>query len=121
MRERPPYFNAIHDYAASEWDKLESSSWGRAVHHLFSQVQSPQHVISELLQKRRRCGRYVGPDAPANDGPLPVRTTNGRRFHRRAVQIPLQLRRVSQEPAPDDRLSWNWLQVDIQVSGAPWS
>ncbi len=56
MRSKPTYFDAVQSYAASEWDKLESSSWGRAVHHLFSQVQSPQHVISELLQNADDAG-----------------------------------------------------------------
>lgn len=47
----PPYFDEIRSEAAETWVTLESNPhlagpWK----HLFSQVQSPRHVLSELLQ-----------------------------------------------------------------------
>lgn len=49
-RPKPAYFDAIREFAVGEWESLERASWRRAVHQLFREVQSPQHVISELLQ-----------------------------------------------------------------------
>ena len=49
---RPPaYFEAVRSEAAGRWDQLErdpilAGPW----HQLFRQVQSPRHVLSELLQ-----------------------------------------------------------------------
>ena len=50
MRTKPAYFDEIRNEAIQDWLKLEQSSWASAVQLLFSEVQSPQHVISELLQ-----------------------------------------------------------------------
>lgn len=51
MTEKPSYFEQISRKAASRWDQLEqdpelAGPW----HQLFKQVQSPRHVLSELLQ-----------------------------------------------------------------------
>ncbi len=51
MSNRPEYFEPIRLRASRRWDHLEedpelAGPW----HQLFSQVQSPRHVLSELLQ-----------------------------------------------------------------------
>jgi hypothetical protein len=57
MRGQPDYFEAIRKKAASRWDQLErdpelAGPW----HQLFKQVQSPRHVLSELLQNADDAG-----------------------------------------------------------------
>src|SRR5690242_15572046 len=57
MRAQPDYFEAIRKKAASCWDQLEqdpelAGPW----HQLFKQVQSPRHVVSELLQNADDAG-----------------------------------------------------------------
>ncbi|MBL8065903.1 MAG: hypothetical protein JNM34_08595, partial [Chthonomonadaceae bacterium] len=49
--EPPGYFEQVRAEAAAIWETLESSPvlagpW----HRMFQQVQSPRHVLSELLQ-----------------------------------------------------------------------
>ncbi len=51
MTDVPDYFEAVRVRAAKRWDQLEqdpelAGPW----HQLFKQVQSPRHVLSELLQ-----------------------------------------------------------------------
>lgn len=47
----PPYFEDIRQRAQNRWDQLEADPELAAPwHQLFKQVQSPRHVISELLQ-----------------------------------------------------------------------
>ena len=51
MNGQPAYFEAIRRKAAGRWDQLEqdpdlAGPW----HQLFKQVQSPRHILSELLQ-----------------------------------------------------------------------
>lgn len=51
MTNRPKYFDEIREKAANRWGQLEkdpelAAPW----HQLFKQVQSPRHVLSELLQ-----------------------------------------------------------------------
>ena len=51
MSDRPAYFEPIRQCAAQRWDQLErdpelAGLWWQ----LFKQVQSPRHVLSELLQ-----------------------------------------------------------------------
>jgi hypothetical protein len=53
----PIYFQAIQETAAKRWNQLESDAdlagpW----HQLFRQVQSPRHVVSELLQNADDAG-----------------------------------------------------------------
>jgi len=50
-RQPPPYFSSVRDRSRQRWDQLESDPelagpWKQ----LFGQVQSPRHVLSELLQ-----------------------------------------------------------------------
>ncbi len=57
MIERPAFFERIRAKAASRWDQLESDAelagpW----YQLFKQVQSPRHVLSELLQNADDAG-----------------------------------------------------------------
>lgn len=57
MKERPPYFESIRVAAARRWEQLEqdpelAGPW----HQLFKQVQSPRHVLSELLQNADDAG-----------------------------------------------------------------
>jgi len=51
MIRQPDYFNRIKKKASKRWDQLEedpelAGPW----HQLFRQIQSPRHVLSELLQ-----------------------------------------------------------------------
>ena len=53
----PDYFNNIQRRASERWDQLErdpdlAGPW----HQLFRQVQSPRHVVSELLQNADDAG-----------------------------------------------------------------
>jgi hypothetical protein len=54
---QPHYFESIREAAARRWDQLErdpdlAGPW----HQLFKQVQSPRHVLSELLQNADDAG-----------------------------------------------------------------
>lgn len=49
--QRPEYFTQVQNMARSRWVQLESDPGLAAPwHQLFRQVQSPRHVLSELLQ-----------------------------------------------------------------------
>ncbi len=51
MKEPPDYFEAIRRRAEERWITLESDpELAGPWHQLFKQVQSPRHVVSELLQ-----------------------------------------------------------------------
>jgi hypothetical protein len=57
LSNRPAYFEEIRCKAARRWDQLEqdpdlAGPW----HQLFKQVQSPRHVLSELLQNADDAG-----------------------------------------------------------------
>ncbi|MGQ4806699.1 hypothetical protein NKDENANG_00032 [Candidatus Entotheonellaceae bacterium PAL068K] len=57
MTEIPAYFEEVRCRAAGRWDQLEqdpelAGPW----HQLFKQVQSPRHVVSELLQNADDAG-----------------------------------------------------------------
>jgi hypothetical protein len=53
----PPYFGDIQRRAQNRWDQLEADPELAAPwHQLFKQVQSPRHVISELLQNADDAG-----------------------------------------------------------------
>jgi hypothetical protein len=57
MTPQPKYFEPIREAAARRWDQLErdpdlAGPW----HQLFKQVQSPRHVLSELLQNADDAG-----------------------------------------------------------------
>lgn len=57
MNAPPAYFEPIRQRAASQWDQLErdrelAGPW----HQLFKQVQSPRHILSELLQNADDAG-----------------------------------------------------------------
>ncbi len=57
MIRRPTYFDQIRQRAVKRWDQLEqdpelAGPW----HQLFKQVQSPRHVLSELLQNADDAG-----------------------------------------------------------------
>ncbi len=57
MTDKPTYFEAIRQKAAQRWDQLEqdpdlAGPW----HQLFKQVQSPRHILSELLQNADDAG-----------------------------------------------------------------
>jgi hypothetical protein len=48
---KPAYFDRIRAQAARRWDQLEADpELAGPWHQLFKQVQSPRHVLSELLQ-----------------------------------------------------------------------
>jgi hypothetical protein len=57
VSERPVFFEEIQQKAAARWDQLESdpelaAPWWQ----LFKQVQSPRHIVSELLQNADDAG-----------------------------------------------------------------
>lgn len=57
MSRKPDYFESIRQKAAGRWVQLEqdpelAGPW----HQLFKQVQSPRHVVSELLQNADDAG-----------------------------------------------------------------
>lgn len=53
----PSYFHAIQDRAAKRWDQLEADpELAGPWHQLFKQVQSPRHILSELLQNADDAG-----------------------------------------------------------------
>lgn len=54
---KPSYFDEIQSKAAKRWEQLDSDKGLAAPwHQLFRQVQSPRHVISELLQNADDAG-----------------------------------------------------------------
>ena len=57
MMPQPQYFQRIRDKATNRWDQLESDpELAGPWHQLFKQVQSPRHVLSELLQNADDAG-----------------------------------------------------------------
>ncbi|MBB4095524.1 ATPase [Ochrobactrum pecoris] len=53
----PSYFHSIQDRAAKRWDQLEADpELAGPWHQLFKQVQSPRHILSELLQNADDAG-----------------------------------------------------------------
>lgn len=57
MNAPPAYFEPVRKRAAGQWDQLErdpelAGPW----HQLFKQVQSPRHILSELLQNADDAG-----------------------------------------------------------------
>jgi len=53
----PDYFQAVRDSASRRWDQLEADpDLAGPWHQLFKQVQSPRHVLSELLQNADDAG-----------------------------------------------------------------
>lgn len=56
-RVAPPYFHEVRERARRKWDLLGSDPEIAAPwHQLFKQVQSPRHVLSELLQNADDAG-----------------------------------------------------------------
>ncbi len=55
--DRPAYFESVRSRASARWDQLESDlNLAGPWHQLFKQVQSPRHVLSELLQNADDAG-----------------------------------------------------------------
>ena len=55
--DRPDYFEPIRSVANKRWDQLEADpDLAGPWHQLFEQVQSPRHVVSELLQNADDAG-----------------------------------------------------------------
>jgi hypothetical protein len=55
--ERPPYFERVRGEASRLWNQLDSNpALAGPWHQLFKQVQSPRHVLSELLQNADDAG-----------------------------------------------------------------
>lgn len=60
MNARPAYFDTIRRTAAARWDQLDADADLAAPwHQLFKQVQSPRHVVSELLQNADDAGAHA--------------------------------------------------------------
>jgi hypothetical protein len=57
MRGPPSYFESIRAQTARDWEQLEANpGLAGPWHQLFRQVQSPRHVLSELLQNADDAG-----------------------------------------------------------------
>lgn len=57
MRQPPFYFEPIRQRAVARWEQLErDAELAGPWHQLFKQVQSPRHVLSELLQNADDAG-----------------------------------------------------------------
>ncbi len=57
MSERPSYYENVRTKAAMRWNQLESDpELAGPWHQLFKQVQSPRHILSELLQNADDAG-----------------------------------------------------------------
>lgn len=57
VSNRPDYFVSIQDSATKRWDQLEADpELAGPWHQLFKQVQSPRHILSELLQNADDAG-----------------------------------------------------------------
>ena len=57
MRSKPRYFERIREKASGQWKKLEADvELAAPWHQLFKQVQSPRHILSELLQNADDAG-----------------------------------------------------------------
>lgn len=57
MNAQPSFFHDIQHTAAKRWEQLENDRELAAPwHQLFKQVQSPRHVLSELLQNADDAG-----------------------------------------------------------------
>jgi len=79
MREPPAYFNEIQQRAEARWNQLEADPELAAPWRLlFTQVQSPRHVLSELLQNADDAGATIA-SSHIEDGCL-VFSHNGEDF-----------------------------------------
>ena len=57
MIDRPEYFESVRKNATERWIQLENDpELAGPWHQLFKQVQSPRHVVSELLQNADDAG-----------------------------------------------------------------
>jgi len=57
VKSAPEYFETIRQSAKARWDQLEADpELAGPWHQLFNQVQSPRHVLSELLQNADDAG-----------------------------------------------------------------
>ena len=70
----PNYFQRIRDQAKKRWDQLDADpDLAAPWHQLFRQVQSPRHVLSELLQNaddaKRLATEPFGPAEPIEGVP----------------------------------------------------
>ena len=57
LADPPDYFRSIQERAIKRWDQLEADpELAGPLHQLFKQVQSPRHILSELLQNADDAG-----------------------------------------------------------------
>jgi hypothetical protein len=64
----PDYFRAIQERASGRWNQLEADpELAGPWHQLFKQVQSPRHILSELLQNADDAGAYEARVSIEND------------------------------------------------------
>lgn len=65
---QPGYFQSIKDRATKRWDQLEADpELAGPWHQLFKQVQSPRHILSELLQNADDAGASEARVSVEND------------------------------------------------------
>ena len=57
MNQAPEFYESVRQRAAERWDQLENDpELAGPWHQLFKQVQSPRHILSELLQNADDAG-----------------------------------------------------------------
>lgn len=57
MNQAPEFYESVRQRAAERWDQLENDpELAGPWHQLFQQVQSPRHILSELLQNADDAG-----------------------------------------------------------------
>ena len=78
MSRKPDYFDQVRKDAQEDWAVWDTPRRGGAVWQMFKQVQSPRHVVSELLQNADDAGATEAA-VDLQDGKL-VFTHNGEDF-----------------------------------------
>ena len=113
MKRKPAYFEPIRLKAARRWHQLEqdpelAGPW----HLLFKQVQSPRHVLSELLQNADDAGATEASVRIENQ--VFVFEHNGEDFTRGTPRIFVSIWLLEQENSAYDRISRDRIQEHVQ-------
>lgn len=67
MRQKPGFFDEVQSSALEDWQVWSNPRHGSAVWQLFKQIQSPRHVLSELLQNADDAGATIA-EVDVQDG-----------------------------------------------------
>jgi hypothetical protein len=101
----PPYFDAVRQRACERWDALEADPdlagpWWQ----LFRQVQSPRHVLSELLQNADDAGATWARSRLVADAF--IFEHNGQDFDADSFQSLCRFRLLEQAQSSHHRFPW---------------